>query len=185
MRYQILKIAITTVLYCVLVSCSDNDVPQLINEEELITTVEYTLTNDTDATNVVVYKSVDADGSGPEAPTLMTTGTLLANSTYSGTIRFLNESVAPAENITEEVQEESSEHEVFYATSIAGIAITKTDTDSDGNLLGLRTALKTEAPGNGNLTIVLRHEPIKPNDNTLSGAAGETDAQVVYSLIIQ
>lgn len=47
------SIAIIASLF-LMTSCDDDDTPQVINEEELITTVEYTLTNTVDATNTVV-----------------------------------------------------------------------------------------------------------------------------------
>jgi hypothetical protein len=31
----------------------------------------------------------------------------------------------------------------------------------------------------------LRHEPIKPNDNTLTGAGGETDAEVSFAFEVE
>ncbi|MGJ8685465.1 MAG: type 1 periplasmic binding fold superfamily protein [Nonlabens sp.] len=166
-------------------SCSDDDAPQVINEEEVITTVEYTLTNTADATNVVVYKSVDADGDGPNPPIVTTTGVLMANSSYMGSVQFLNEAESPAENITEEVEGESDEHEVFYIASIPDVMIAKDDVDVNGNPLGVMTTFQTGAVSTGNLTVVLRHEPMKPNDGSLSNAGGETDVQVVFDLTIQ
>jgi len=185
MRNKILKYAMVSITIASLTSCIDDDAPVIINEEELITTVEYTLTNSADASNIVVLKSVDSDGDGPDAPVITTAGTLRANSSYSGAVRFLNENESPAEDITEEVMEESLEHEVFYVTSTTGVQITKLDNDTGGNPLGVRTTFQTGAATTGNLTIVLRHEPIKPNDGSLSGAAGETDAQVSLPLSIQ
>ncbi|GAK93098.1 hypothetical protein JCM19298_1817 [Nonlabens ulvanivorans] len=178
------SIAIIASLF-LMTSCDDDDTPQVINEEELITTVEYTLTNTVDATNTVVYKSVDADGDGPDAPVFTVTGSLLANSNYMGTIQFLNESESPSENITTEVVEEADEHEVFYLSSITDTTISKDDVDANGNPLGVQTTLQTGAVGSGTLTVVLRHEPLKPNDGSLSNAGGETDVQVVFNLQIQ
>ncbi len=166
-------------------SCVSDDLPVLINEDELITTVEYRLTNTMDASNVVILRSVDADADGPDAPIITTTGTLRVNSSYTGAVQFLNESTAPVEDITEEVAEESDEHEVFYITTAAGIQITKTDTDSSGNLLGLQTTFQTGSAVDGELLILLRHEPKKPNNGTLSDAAGETDVQVSLPFTVQ
>jgi hypothetical protein len=166
-------------------SCTDDDEVQIINEEELITTVELELTSSTDATNVILFTSVDIDGDGPDNPVITITGTINANTSYDGSIRFLNESIAPTENITEEVIEEGDEHEVFYSSSLADFSITKIDLDANGNPLGVITTLQTGAAGTGTLTVVLRHEPTKPNDNTLSGAGGETDVQVSFTLAVE
>ncbi len=171
--------------FSLLISCDDDDTTQIINEEELITTVELTFTSTTDANNVVVYKSVDTDGDGPDAPVITVIGNLMTASSYMGSVQFLNESVSPAENITTEVQEEADEHEVFYLSSITDVSITKDDVDVNGNALGLMSTLQTGAASTGTLTIVLRHEPLKPNDGSLSNAGGETDVQVVFDLTVQ
>jgi hypothetical protein len=169
----------------VFTSCSDDDDVQIINEEEVITTVEYRLTDNDDPSNIVVFRSVDNDADGPNTPQITVIGSLDANSTYSGSVRFLNETESPAENITEEVQEESDEHEVFYTTSTNGVQITKTDTDSDGNPLGLRTTFQTGAATSGQLVVILRHEPTKPNNGTPSSAGGETDVQATFPIEVQ
>ncbi|WP_124979994.1 type 1 periplasmic binding fold superfamily protein [Nonlabens xiamenensis] len=185
MKKNIFKLAMIFVGAISLTACGDDDNPMVINEEEVITTVEYTLTNTADANDVVVLRSIDADGEGPNDPIQTVSGDLTANADYEGSIRFLNETENPAENITEEVRDEADEHEVFYITNLSSLQITKTDTDDNNNPLGLFTDVTTGAAGMGNLTIVLRHEPNKPNDNTLAGAGGETDVQVVFEVAIQ
>ena len=90
-----------------LTSC-DKDDPVIPNEEELITTVNYTLTS-SDGQDVVLLSFVDLDGDGENQPTIMG-GTLSANTVYTGSIELLNEAESPAEDITEEVQEEDDEH---------------------------------------------------------------------------
>jgi hypothetical protein len=183
MKTSIPLLSIIALLF--MTSCTDDDAVTIINEEELITTVELELTNSADATNVVLFKSVDIDGEGPDDPVITITGTVNANSTYQGAVRFLNESIAPSENITEEVIEESNEHEVFYISSITDLTITKTDVDVNGNPLGVFVTFQTGAIGTGTLIVVLRHEPIKPNDNTLIGAGGETDAEVSFNFEVE
>ncbi|WP_438961852.1 type 1 periplasmic binding fold superfamily protein [Nonlabens sp.] len=163
----------------VFISCDDDD-PVQVNEEEVITTVELELTNTADTGNVVTFLSVDNDGDGPNEPVNTVNGTFMANATYSGTVKFLNELETPAENITEEVEEEGDEHEVFYVTSITDLSVSKDDNDLNGNPLGLMTTFQTGNTGSGALTIVLRHEPMKPNNGTLANAGGETDVEVTF-----
>lgn len=165
-------------------SCDDDD-PVEINEEEVITTVEVKLTNTADPNNEVTFKSVDNDGDGPNAPVQTVTGTLMANATYNGTVEFLNELESPVEDITEEVEEEGDEHEVFYTTTISDLSVTKDDVDADGNPLGLMTTFQTGAAATGTMTVVLRHEPMKPNDGTLVNAGGETDVEVTFDVTVQ
>ncbi|AZQ43834.1 type 1 periplasmic binding fold superfamily protein [Nonlabens ponticola] len=194
MKKPIFRYALAALLVTSFVACDDDDdSPEEINPEELITTVEYTLTktdddddDDDNDDDVIVLKAVDNDGDGPDAPVITVSDNLDTNSTYSGNIRFLNESdPGDVENITEEVQDESNDHEVFYASPISGLQITKDDTDNNGNPLGLRTTVTTGAAGTGNLTVTLLHEPNKPNNGTVSNAGGEPDAEVVFPITIE
>ena len=82
------------------------------------------------------------------------------------------------------VVDEADEHEFFY-TSNAGITIAKTDTDGDGNPLGITTTVTTGAASTGNISVILKHEPTKPNDGTANGAGGSTDVEVNYSVNVQ
>ncbi len=63
-----------------IVSCDSDDdavsIPPIINEEEVITTIEIQLTNDADPTNTVLLRTTDADGDGPNPPVDSQTGDL-------------------------------------------------------------------------------------------------------------
>ncbi len=184
MKTAIKTLSLAAMALFVMNSCQDDDEPTAINEEETITTITWTLTNVMDQTDVVVLSSIDSDGDGPNPATQTISGDLSANATYEGDVRFLNELESPAEDITIEVRAEAEEHEIFYGTSIAGVTVTKDDLDGNGNKLGLETTVTTGAAGTGTMTVTLRHEPIKPNDGTLSGAGGETDIQVIFTGVI-
>ena len=166
-------------------ACSDDDDDDNDHdhdsEEELITTVKYTLTNGSD---VVTLKFSDPDGDGTIEPIYEVSGDLTANNTYTGMIELLNETESPAEDITEEVKEEADEHEFFYTSDVSGLSITKTDTDDNGNPLGVETSLTTVGAGSGTLTIVLKHEPTKPNDGSSSSAGGSTDVEITFDVTI-
>lgn len=163
----------------------DNDIPEPVNEEEVITTLTATLTPDTGG-DAVVLKKFDADGDGPETPKVTVSGNLTAGATYTGNIVLLNETVNPAENITKEVEEESNEHQFFY--NVGGdldVTTAYGNTDDNGNPLGTEFTLTTGAASTGTLTITLRHEPKKPNDGTLTDAAGETDASATFNVTVE
>lgn len=167
----------------VFVSCSsDDDNDDHDHEEELITTVTYTLTNGND---VVTLTFEDLDGESGTDGTYDVSGPLTANTTYTGSIELLNETEDPAEDITEEVEEEGDEHEFFYTSSISDITITKEDEDEDGNPIGIETTLTTGEAGTGTLTIILKHEPTKPNDGTSTSAGGSTDVSVTFSIEVE
>lgn len=152
------------------------------HEEELITTVKYTLTNGTD---IVTLTFSDPDGEGGNDGSYNVSGPLTSNTTYTGVIELLNETESPAEDITEEVKEEGDEHEFFYTTDITGLTITKTDVDANNNPLGIETDVMTATAGTGVITVVLKHEPTKPNDGTADGANGSTDVEVTFNVTVQ
>ncbi|WP_338733783.1 type 1 periplasmic binding fold superfamily protein [Mangrovimonas cancribranchiae] len=152
------------------------------HEEELITTVNYTLT---DGTNTVTLTFQDLDGEGGTDGVTTVSGSLAANTMYSGTIELLNETEDPAEDITVEVEEEGDAHEFFITSTISDIVVTKTDTDENGNPIGIISTLETGAVGTGSLTIVLKHEPTKPNNGTATGAGGSTDVQVTFPIDVE
>ena len=154
------------------------------SEEELITTVIYTLTNNANNADVVTLTFTDLDGEGGADGTYDISGPLTANATYTGGIKLWNATENPAEDITEEVEGEADEHEFFYS-STAGLTITKTDVDGDGNPVGIETTVTTGSAATGTLTVILKHEPTKPNNGTATGAGGSTDVEVSYSIEVQ
>lgn len=166
-------------------ACSDDDTPPApVDEEEVITTLMVTLTSNTGQT--ITLNSQDLDGDGPNDPTISVSAPLSVATTYSGVIELLNETVSPAEPVHEEVAEESAEHQFFY-TQGGNINVTTNygDFDGNGNPLGLSFSLSTTSAGQGTMTFTLRHEPLKPNDGTLSGAGGETDLSVTFPITIE
>lgn len=168
-------------------SACEKDDP-IVNEEELITTLRMTLTPAGGGTPVVL-SFVDLDGEGGNAP-VITGGTLAANTTYTGALAILNESETPVEDITEEIETEDDEHQFFFTTS-AGLNLTVSYADQDGNNnpVGLATSAAAGAASTGTLTVTLRHEPNKTaagvKDGDITNAGGETDIEVVFPVTIQ
>jgi hypothetical protein len=166
-------------------ACSDDDdTPEEVNEEETITTMTITLVPDGGG-DTIIFQTQDLDGDGPNAPNVTVSGNLAGNTTYNGSIVLLNETESPAENITEEVEEEDDEHQFIFEISGSVASAIATDQDGDGNPVGLSFDLVTDTAGAGSLTVTLRHEPTKPNDLTLSGAGGETDIAATFNFTIQ
>lgn len=155
------------------------------HESEVITTVTYTLTNGND---VVTLTFEDLDGEGGEDGGYTISGNLTANTEYSGelTLRNVTDDEDP-EHIQEEIEEENEEHEFFYTTStgLSDITISKEDTDDAGNPLGFETTLTTGDAGTGSITVVLIHEPTKPNNGTSADAGGSTDVEVSYAVTVE
>lgn len=179
------------VLSIIFTGCSDDDpIPTPVNEEELITTMTITLSPDGGGTDIVL-KTVDMDGDGGNAPVVTTTGgNLSAGTTYNGSIELLNASETPAENITEEVQEEAEEHQFFYTIG-SGLDVTTTyeDEDGDGNPIGVEFTLVANTVSAGDLTFTLRHEPNKSAagvaDGDITNAGGETDITETFSVTVE
>tara|TARA_R110002012_G_scaffold20729_2_gene73204 strand:+ start:154 stop:723 length:570 start_codon:yes stop_codon:yes gene_type:complete len=186
--FKLLNFALVFTL--ILSSCSSDDdnnvtnLPAPVNEEEVITTLTATLTPAGGGT-AVTLQTRDLDGDGGNPPVITVSGDLVSGTTYNGVIVLLNETVNPAENITEEVEAEADEHQFFY-TIAAGLDATTTysNFDSNGNNLGTQFTLTANAMSSGTLTFTLRHEPTKPNTG-LADAGGETDISTTFSVNIQ
>ena len=166
------------------VSCSNDDTPEQINEEEVITTMTVTLAPNGGGSPITL-QTRDLDGDGPNAPEVTVSGNLATGVTYNGTIVLLNETESPAENITEEVEAESLVHQFFY-TSGGGLDVTTEygNFDSNQNPLGTEFMLTAGAASSGTLTFTMRHEPVKPNTG-LGDAGGETDISASFNLTIE
>ena len=166
----------------------DNDDPDPINEEELITTVILTFTP-TGGGDPAVFSFKDLDGVGGAAPVTVS-DTLAAATAYTAGISLLNESVSPAGNIGDEVNEEGDAHQFFYQVS-AGLDLVFSygDQDVNGKPVGLKTTWTSGAAGSGTLTLILRHEPEKDAagvaDGDITNAAGETDVEVQWPVVIE
>jgi hypothetical protein len=168
-------------------SCEKKD-PVIPNEEELITTLSYTLTPLNGGTSVTMTFS-DLDGDGGMTPNVIG-GTLAANTTYNGSLILLNESVSPSENITTEILEEGEDHQFFFEISTGLDAkVEYSDFDLNNEALGIISKFETGSPSQGTLKIILRHEPNKlatgVSDGLITNAGGETDIEIIFNVEIK
>ena len=186
MKSNIIFNTLALVMAISIFTACEKDDPVVPNEEELITTLTYTLS--ATGADPVVLSFTDLDGDGGNAPTI-NGGTLAANTTYTGSIDLLNETETPAESITEEIEEEQEEHQFFYAASGLDLTIAYTDADANNQPVGLTTTITTGDAGSGNLTVTLRHEPNKDGAGVAAGqienAGGETDIEVTFPITIR
>ncbi|MGE0400221.1 MAG: hypothetical protein AB7T06_26130 [Kofleriaceae bacterium] len=172
--------------------------------EEVITTVTLTLTPTGGAPIVAEFDDPDGDGGDP--PTIDSIG-LAAGTTYSVTVGFQNRLETPPEEITDEVRDESADHQIFFTgTAVNGpasdqpnapIAHTYTDQDENGFPIGLANQFVVTAGAGGDLIVTLRHmppindQPVKKADaaamvkaSGFSAIGGENDAQVTFPVAI-
>jgi hypothetical protein len=175
------------------------------NENEVITTVTLTFTPEAGGAPVTASFN-DPDGDGGGAPTVDPV-VLADGTTYTLAVVFENRLEEPPEDITEEVSDESDEHQIFFTGSAVdgpasdqpGAPLTHAYADEDANGLpiGLESSV-VAAAGAGELTVTLRHLP-PVNDTAvktaeLAGAVreggfgslgGTTDAQVDFMVTVE
>ncbi len=169
------------------VGCSDDDSPDPVNEEEVITTMRITLSPQGGGTDIVLLTQ-DLDGDGPNPPVVSTSGDLETATTYTGSIEVLNETENPSEDITAEIQEEDDEHQFFFEASVvtSSVDIAYTDADGDGNPIGLSFTLTTNGATAGTLTVTLRHELDKNaegvSEGNIENAGGDTDITTTFDI---
>ncbi len=155
-------------------------------ESEVISRVTLTLTPSVGGAALTSYID-DSDGNGPQAPSAQVGVLALAKGvTYTGTVKFENRLVTPAEDITAEVQAEANEHRVFYTVTNAGVTVTTTDVDGQNRPLGVRFS-KVVAPtasGAGTMRVVLCHYDDAPKVATATSCSGETDIDLTFNVTI-
>ena len=186
------------ILSLVFTGCSDDDDhddhSHPVNEQEVITTVEVTLS---DGTNSYTLTWEDLDGDGPDEAVV--TGGTMPVGAYDGYIQLLNKTVEQFNAdgslneeyyVTLEILEEDLDHQFFF-NSINGLDVTAiyADMDSEGNPIGQEFGLVAANAGSGGLNIVLLHEPLKNNpgvpDGDMTNAGGETDIDITYPVTIE
>lgn len=172
----------TLLLFSFFTSCEDSNDnvtdPGDPHEEELITSVKLEFSDNLNVLSDTSFQFVDIDGVGGNDPTVFDTIVLKKGTTYNVAIKFLNESESPAEDITEEILEESDEHIVCYTPDGSQLQVTRTDSDGTYEI-GLSSSWVTTNTENGTVTVALKHQP----DGAKNGncAPGETDVEVAFA----
>ncbi|MGB2129711.1 MAG: type 1 periplasmic binding fold superfamily protein [Flavicella sp.] len=192
----------------VFTSCEKDGVDE--HEHELMTTLIYKLT--AEGKEDVVFTFEDLDGEGGMTPEYDQTGTLVAGTTYAGSITILNEAeheehegedhegedhegedhegdmTDPHFNVTLEIIEEKDDHQFFY-TNVTGATISYADKDNNNLAFGLESSFVTEEAGPTSFTITLIHMPNKSGVGVLGGditnADGTTDIEVTFSADVE
>jgi hypothetical protein len=165
--------------------CKDVTNPEDTNETEVFTTVQLALTNQDDASDKpeATIKFKDGFGHG-DAMEKNETLMLKAGATYSAELILLNESANPAEIMSEEVEEEGVDHQIFYAPSGVALTVTYADKDANNRPIGLLTEFKADAAGTGTLKVTLKHQPDLKSDNS-TVTTGDTDVEVSFNVTVQ
>lgn len=200
---SILKLSYCALGLVAVVACSDDD-GGTQNENEVITTVTLSFAPMGGGAAVTAAFD-DPDGDGGGAPVIDPIN-LAAGTMYTATVRFQNKLETPPEEITEEVTDESDQHQIFFTgTAVNGPASNQpgaplthayADTDANGLPIGLSNTI-TAATGTGQLTLTLRHLPpvndtpaktaalaMQVQSGGFAALAGETDAQVNFTVTV-
>lgn len=160
-------------------------------EEELITTLKLTLTPSGGGSALTVQFQ-DLDGEGGAAP-VVDRIVVAAGTDYDGAVQVLNESESPAENITEEVEEEAEAHQFFFETlggfSSATVAYADKESDYGTNSgadhpVGLAFTLSVpDNAQNGQFRVILSHFDDAPKDGETR--SDETDIDVTFQVEVR
>ena len=145
------------------------------HEHELMTTINLSFQSDA-GEETFTWADVEESGT-PTIDDII----LAADTSYTLSISILNELEDPAENVTEEIQDEADEHQFFFlGTAMENGLITHSYNDEDGNgdPLGLENSIDTTSAGEGVLNLVLRHMPPENDTPTkVSGLAEQVESE--------
>ena len=175
-------------LACVaaLSSCKKDDdlvpvPPPITSEVEVITTMTLQFSDAAGIQPDVTATFRDPDGDGGLSYDIFDTIRFMNNTTYNASILLLNETVSPADTVSNEILDEDDEHLFCFTPSFANLSILRTDTDGVFEV-GLQSQWTVLGAGNGTTQVLLKHQPgIK--DGTCS--PGETDIDVTFVTEIQ
>lgn len=179
-------------LTAVLIACNKDkenplDPTPPANEEELITTLALHFQSSGGSENKY-FEFQDLDGAGGADP-VITAEPLSADTMYLVELELLNESVAPAEDITAEVQAEAEAHQFFFTPGTVNASVAYDDADSNGDPIGLATIWTLGAAGVDSVLVTLRHGLDKGapgvSGGDITNAGGETDIEVRFPLAVQ
>lgn len=152
------------------------------NEEEVITTMKLTFVDSSNTSTIKYATFRDPDGDGGLSFDIFDTIKLDANKTWITTILLLNETISPADTISNEVLDEGVDHLFCFTPTGTSATVLKTDVDNNGFPIGLQTKWYSTVTGNGTMQVELRHQP-GTKDGTCT--LGDTDISVTFQVIVQ
>ena len=179
-----LPILMTAILFT---ACKKDEV-EPTDDNELITRVELTFTNN--ATNsAVTYTFQDKDGDPKTAPEKFDKIVLTKGVTYSVSIGVYDDTKSPVSDITEEIEEESDVHLFVFKTTPASLLTTTIlDKDKNGLPIGLSSSVLTQSTaGTGKLNVLLKHQPVLNGVKVKTGqeAGCSTDIDILFDVEVK
>lgn len=189
-------------LLLTLLACTDVEDTGVVDDDnhDVVTRVELELTPDSGGDLVVAsWSDPEMDGE-PVIEGL----SLPFGERYALSVRFFNDLVDPAEELTPEIEEAGEEHQIFFTGLVRGPATgdvqgliehSYADEDSSGLPIGLENQALGNDIGQGELILTLRHmPPVGDEPAKVAGLAellaeegfvalpGDNDVQVSFPL---
>ncbi len=189
------------ILLFVISSCSVDVTtpPDIENEVEQFTYIEFIFTNNNDPSDVTKGIWEDEDGFGPLAPIILQNPVFKANANYTLTFVMENRLLVPFENLLEEIEDEDDEHQLFFEftnglfinpsgtgniTNTVG-NINYLDVDGNGLPVGLVTQWTTgAAQQNATFRAILGHQP-EVKSSTSTWNSGDIDWDITFTINVQ
>ena len=174
------------------------------HEHEMITTVRLDFASESGESIVAEFVDLQ-DGADPTVDDI----TLVNGESYTLSVYFVNNLEDPEEDITPEIEDEGTEHQVFlYGEAVeseanpsnadALITTSYVDVDDNGLDLGLEHNVATVMGGTSTLNVLLRHMPLENGETVktatlandyanggVSALPGDTDVDVSFTLNVQ
>ena len=181
-----MKVRIFTIMFCLamglaalLDSCKNESTP---TTSEHITTLRVVAQNlTTNVTDTFTYVNYNQTKSSP--PSLVDTLRLQANSSYAIQVVVLNETLSPAQNMTDTIEARGDNHLMIYnidPTALFSLRIQ--DKDSKGLPIGLMSTWTTTNATNGWLRMILLQQPGNKNGTQTPGI---TDFEADFPVVVK
>ena len=162
------------------------------HEEELVTTVKLVFTSDGESTTFT-WKS--DEGAVDVEPTLVDTVKLATNTTYTLSVKLLDETQNPPKDVTAEIKEEKEDHLLVFLSEEgvneggANFTYEYSDKDTNDEPVGLEGDFSTKTTPTttkeGKIHVVLSHGPSSKDTPTdLSKVGGSTDVDIKFPILI-
>jgi hypothetical protein len=174
-------------LFVVSTSCHKEKV-EPGDDNELITTVKLefkSISNSSIPAKTFYWRDIQGDGVADSVDPIV----LDKNTSYEMIVSLLDETKKPVFDISEEVEEEGDVHLFIFKSNPNGLLnIQIKDLDKNGMPIGLRSEVKAQyAPGNGNLNVILKHQPPVNGKVSKTGneEGGSTDVDVTFPVTVK
>lgn len=174
---NLFRIKITFFVLILVYSCSKDD-PDAVNQQEYISNVVLEIQSSDGS-----IQTVDWDISEQNSQSINLTN----NNDYDVEISFLNKSnPSDIENVTLEVIEEASEHQVFYEFAEVSVNVTSADDDTKDGSRGvlIKSIWNTRTSGSGVVRVYLIHQPTNFEANTREMFGGFNDVAIDIPITI-